>query len=189
MIRLRTIFATLTLLLSAPAAMAQDDPLAPVAKAYIDALPPALGAFTRSREPDFIAQANPGAYSAVYKINESSDLAITISIQRTRPFDWTARRDNIRAQYEGPFLQVGVEGTFTVPGQNDIQTFFGEYGTQMGIRQIWRVKRKDELEVFVFVTIFKDGYRQQLLSTVARDLFGGAIVTPGPPPAPEGVNP
>jgi hypothetical protein len=147
-------------------------------KAIADTLPATLGGM--SREVMDVSTINPGAVSIIYRSDEGIGPSIGIVVHRTAAFDWTVMRDGVRRGYEGPFFQIVREGTFSVPGKPEAQTFFGEYSTQMGLRQIWKL-RSDGIEISVLVIIFRKEDREPMLKVIANDFFGGAVFVSGPP--------
>ncbi len=155
-------------------------PAPPPADLAVDArmvaLPTTVGGLPRTRSIDL----SPSSRGFAYESSAQPSLSIRIGVQRTVPFDWAERRDNMRSLYKGPFFQIIREGTFTVPGKPNAKTIFAEYNTDMGIRQIWRMK-DDDLETVVFVYIGADGYRDRMVNVIASEIFGGAVIADGPP--------
>lgn len=162
-------------LLAAPVVAAQTTPEA-AAEAFLDKLPSELGGVAKpERRPN-----SPVMYFGKNFGRDPMIMAMAGPVGT--PSDWLRSQENIRgAFHETGLRQVLREGSFTMPGAPGAFTFYGEYLTNMGIKQCWEFEHEG-VRFNMIVTIFRGADRDKLREEVAAKVFGGATITDGPPP-------
>ncbi len=178
-------FATVLLALTAVpvAGWAQDTTSKPeisaAAEAFLDKLPATLGGAVK---PEDRKPGMPVMYIPKQMMKDPIILALA------RPWDkpetWPELRDSAR----GSFHETGIrsvvrEGRFSSPGTAGASTFYGEYVTRMGLKQIW-VSDHQGIRTNLIATIFRREDADKLREEVAVNVFGGATITDAPSDAP-----
>jgi hypothetical protein len=96
-----------------------------------------------------------------------------------KAWSWEETREVVRESFhETGIRKVLREGSFTVPDKPGAKTFFGEYNTNMGLKQYWMFDH-DGIRANLIVTIFRAGDRDKMRDEVAAKVFGGAQITDG----------
>lgn len=173
--------------------MAQTAPAAPnpLAEAFMDGLPDALGG-----TPRLPGERKPGM-PVMYFPREmlKGPLVMAMATPWDKASIWEETREVVRGSFhETGIRQVLREGSFTVPDKPGAKTFFGEYNTNMGLKQYWMFDHGG-IRANLIVTIFRVADRDRMRDEVAARVFGGATIADGPPavaaaqvPAPEKQN-
>jgi hypothetical protein len=92
---------------------------------------------------------------------------------------------DLRTEARNAFHETGIrrvlrEGSFTTPHWPNGNTFFGEYLTNLGLKQRWTVETGAEV-LIVTATILRPADRERAQAEVAQRIFGGAVVTAAAP--------
>jgi hypothetical protein len=169
---------------AAPTVAAPDTPAPnPTAEAFMDKLPATLGGTAR-----LPGERKPGMPVMYFPKEMFKDpLVMAMAQPLDKAWSWQETREVVRGSFhETGIRQVLREGSFTVPDKPGARTFFGEYNTNMGLKQYWMFDH-DGIRANLIVTIFRAGDRDKMRDEVADKVFGGARITNGQP-APEKQN-
>jgi hypothetical protein len=101
----------------------------------------------------------------------------------TKPSDWRnlARVGRGEAERAG-LIETLFEGKFNVPAYPDARTYFGDYLTKDGVKQVW-VAEYGGVRTTVVASIYTADDRRRVFDAIRRQLLGGAEMTAQVSPA------
>lgn len=171
MIRGRSIFAALALLLSAPAAMAQRAEMSPAVAEQFGRLPLGLAGLQLT---DGDSTATHRTSMVAYRGADPQDPVITVIVQPGGAGKgWAGMVEDGRAGVrQAGLVDTLFEGKFSVDGRPPGRNFFGDYLTTQGIKQSW-VAEADGVRIIVLATIYRTEDRRKVFDAIRRDLLGG----------------
>ena len=162
-----------SLLLAAPAA-AQSGfaaPLSPAVAERLRAVPAQVAGLTRfdSRQGSAMFAYRGEAATAPVITVVMSDAITPVGL---RTLAQMGRFEAIRAG----LIETMFEGRFSIPGQPEANTFFGDYLTKQGIRQSW-IAEYGGVRITILATIYRAEDRRTVFDAIRADLLGGAEMT------------
>ena len=147
-------------------------------EARMTALPDQLAGLERTRahhrdEPLFVY---------LGRSNLSPIVAVAFA-DAAKPSDWRnlARVGRGEAERAG-LVETLFEGKFNVPADPDARTYFGDYLTKDGVKQVW-VAEYGGVRTTVVASIYTVDDRRRVFDAIRRQLLGGAEMTAQVSPA------
>jgi hypothetical protein len=162
-----------------PAAAQEGNPahVSPAVAARLRALPHKLGGILRV----------DGHYSwpmALYRGKSSLDPVISVVVTDVaKPVPWRSVAELGRASaIQAGLINTLFEGKFGTALHPGAFTYFGDYLTKTGIKQIW-LAEYDGIRITVSATIYRTEDRRAVFDAIRRDLLDGAEISEKVSPA------
>lgn len=156
----------------APTPMAGAGEAVGLIEARMTALPDQLAGLERTRahhrdEPLFVY---------LGRSNRSPIVAVAFA-DVAKPSEWRnlARVGRGEAERAG-LIETLFEGKFSVPAHPDARTYFGDYLTKDGVKQVW-VAEYGGVRTTVVASIYTVDDRRRVFDAIRRQLLGGAEMT------------
>lgn len=147
-------------------------------EARMDALPHAVAGLERTRayhrqDPLFVY---------LGRSNLSPVVAVAFA-DVTELSEWRglARVGRSEAERAG-LVETLFEGRFNIPAHPDARTYFGDYLTKDGVKQVW-VAEHGGVRTTVVASIYSADDRRRVFDAIRGQLLGGAVMTAQVTPA------